>query len=114
MRPFHGSWSLRKKAEGEVMFPQNAPHAGHYSDVHIRRLRKHLGSYANTYIETIFGVGYRFQSWRTRAPEESAQTMSLPPAPEAQLKIGELIILRRNRTPGPYIYRPGGLFYIPA
>jgi len=35
-------------------------------DVHIRRLRKHLGSYANIYIETIFGVGYRFQPWHTR------------------------------------------------
>jgi DNA-binding response OmpR family regulator len=30
-------------------------------DVHIRRLRKNLGSYAAQYIETVFGVGYRFQ-----------------------------------------------------
>jgi two-component system, OmpR family, response regulator len=30
-------------------------------DVHIRRLRKKLGSYADQYIETIFGIGYRFQ-----------------------------------------------------
>jgi DNA-binding response OmpR family regulator len=30
-------------------------------DVHIRRLRKKLGSYADRYIETIFGIGYRFQ-----------------------------------------------------
>ena len=30
-------------------------------DVHVRRLRKKLGSHADTYIETIFGVGYRFQ-----------------------------------------------------
>ncbi len=30
-------------------------------DVHIRRLRKNLGSSARPYIETIFGVGYRFQ-----------------------------------------------------
>jgi DNA-binding response OmpR family regulator len=30
-------------------------------DVHVRRLRKKLGGYAETYIETIFGVGYRFQ-----------------------------------------------------
>jgi DNA-binding response OmpR family regulator len=30
-------------------------------DVHVRRLRKKLGSYADRYIETIFGVGYRFQ-----------------------------------------------------
>jgi DNA-binding response OmpR family regulator len=30
-------------------------------DVHVRRLRKKLGSYADRYIETIFGIGYRFQ-----------------------------------------------------
>jgi DNA-binding response OmpR family regulator len=30
-------------------------------DVHIRRLRKKLGGYAEQYIETIFGIGYRFQ-----------------------------------------------------
>src|SRR5262249_17962551 len=34
-------------------------------DVHIRRLRKKLGSYADQYIETIFGIGYRFQPYRT-------------------------------------------------
>ncbi len=33
-------------------------------DVHIRRLRRKLGGYEQ-YIETIFGVGYRFQPWRT-------------------------------------------------
>jgi len=33
-------------------------------DVHVRRLRKKLGSYAEQYIETIFGVGYRFQPFR--------------------------------------------------
>ena len=31
-------------------------------DVHIRRLRRNLGRYAAQYIETVFGVGYRFQS----------------------------------------------------
>jgi len=30
-------------------------------DVHVRRLRKRLGPYASLYIETIFGMGYRFQ-----------------------------------------------------
>ena len=30
-------------------------------DVHIRRLRKKLGVFAEQYIETIFGIGYRFQ-----------------------------------------------------
>ena len=53
-------------------------------DVHIRRLRKHLGSYANTYIETIFGVGYRFQPCRARASHEIAQTMPSLLAPEGQ------------------------------
>src|SRR5437667_5289681 len=33
-------------------------------DVHIRRLRKKLGRYAEQYIETIFGIGYRFQPYR--------------------------------------------------
>jgi DNA-binding response OmpR family regulator len=33
-------------------------------DVHIRRLRKKLGVYADRYIETIFGIGYRFQPYR--------------------------------------------------
>jgi len=30
-------------------------------DVHVRRLRSKLGTYADRYIETIFGIGYRFQ-----------------------------------------------------
>ena len=30
-------------------------------DVHIRRLRTKLGEYSGQYIETIFGIGYRFQ-----------------------------------------------------
>ena len=33
-------------------------------DVHIRRVRKHLGCYSERYIETIFGIGYRFQPFR--------------------------------------------------
>jgi DNA-binding response OmpR family regulator len=36
-------------------------------DVHIRRLRKSLGNYGNAYIETVFGVGYRFQPCRMHA-----------------------------------------------
>ena len=32
-------------------------------DVHVRRLRKKLGSFADQYIETIFGIGYRFQPY---------------------------------------------------
>src|ERR1035437_8487874 len=30
-------------------------------DVHVRRLRKKLGGHGGQYIETIFGIGYRFQ-----------------------------------------------------
>ena len=37
-------------------------------DVHIRRLRKKLGAYGEQYIETIFGVGYRFQPYREVRP----------------------------------------------
>jgi DNA-binding response OmpR family regulator len=33
-------------------------------DVHIRRLRKKLAAYGEQYIETIFGIGYRFQPYR--------------------------------------------------
>lgn len=33
-------------------------------DVHVRRLRRRLGSYSARYIETIFGIGYRFQPFR--------------------------------------------------
>src|SRR5262249_53680237 len=29
--------------------------------VHIRRLRKKMGSHVDRYIETVFGVGYRFR-----------------------------------------------------
>ena len=35
-------------------------------DVHVRRLRKKLGPYADQYIETIFGLGYRFQPYRAQ------------------------------------------------
>src|ERR1700732_4509170 len=35
-------------------------------DVHIRRLRKKLGLYAEPCIETIFGIGYRFQPYRAQ------------------------------------------------
>jgi len=33
-------------------------------DVHVRRLRKSLGTLGAIYIETIFGVGYRFQPYQ--------------------------------------------------
>ena len=36
-------------------------------DVHVRRLRKSLGKYGTVYIETIFGVGYRFQPFKMQA-----------------------------------------------
>ncbi len=41
-------------------------------DVHIRRLRKKLGAYGDRYIETIFGVGYRFQPFREHRPTAMA------------------------------------------
>src|SRR5580693_10529405 len=34
-------------------------------DVHIRHLRKKLGVYSSVYIETVFGVGHRFQPYDT-------------------------------------------------
>jgi two-component system phosphate regulon response regulator PhoB len=47
-------------------------------DVHIRRLRKKLGRYADQYIETIFGIGYRFQPYR--APRVFQPSMMSKPA----------------------------------
>jgi DNA-binding response OmpR family regulator len=34
-------------------------------DVHVCRLRLRLGSYSGQYLETIFGIGYRFKPIRT-------------------------------------------------
>ncbi len=44
-------------------------------DVHIRRLRKKLGGYSEQYIETIFGIGYRFQPYRQ---QRALQDFSVP------------------------------------
>jgi DNA-binding response OmpR family regulator len=46
-------------------------------DVHVRRLRKSLGRYGISYIETIFGVGYRFQPFRATARHEAAALASM-------------------------------------
>jgi len=49
-------------------------------DVHVRRLRKKLGSYADQYIETIFGIGYRFQPYQaahTFQPEFGERAMAI-------------------------------------
>jgi DNA-binding response OmpR family regulator len=45
-------------------------------DVHVRRLRKKLGNFADQYIETIFGIGYRFQPFH--APRFFERTMLNP------------------------------------
>jgi len=45
-------------------------------DVHIRHLRRKLGVYAEGYIETVFGVGHRFQ------PYGSAMRLQSPPVME--------------------------------
>ena len=45
-------------------------------DVHIRRLRQNLGRYGKLYIETIFGVGYRFQPCRAQVAIEEPDTSS--------------------------------------
>lgn len=41
-------------------------------DVHIRHLRRKLGIYANVYIETVFGVGHRFQPYDSAVRLQSA------------------------------------------
>ena len=45
-------------------------------DVQVRRLRKKLGGYADQYIETIFGIGYRFQPYH--APRFFQATVGKP------------------------------------
>ena len=45
-------------------------------DVHVRRLRKKLGVFADQYIETIFGIGYRFQPFH--APRFYEGALSKP------------------------------------
>ena len=53
-------------------------------DVHVRRLRSKLGSHADRCIETIFGIGYRFQPCSAADPvgpiqaEESPSYLALP------------------------------------
>jgi DNA-binding response OmpR family regulator len=44
-------------------------------DVHVRRLRKKLGAHADQYIETIFGIGYRFQPFRAPAYRAATSPM---------------------------------------
>ena len=47
-------------------------------DVHIRHLRKKLGVYADHYIETIFGIGHRFQPYgQYRSAQSPAGTQVL-------------------------------------
>ena len=46
-------------------------------DVHIRRLRKSFGKYGTVYIETIFGVGYRFQPCRTQVKVQASAASSV-------------------------------------
>ena len=41
-------------------------------DVHIRHLRKKLGVYAHVYIETVFGIGHRFQPYASSVRLQSA------------------------------------------
>jgi DNA-binding response OmpR family regulator len=43
-------------------------------DVHVRRVRKKLGAFADQYIETIFGIGYRFQPYRLARPYQGTMT----------------------------------------
>ena len=52
-------------------------------DVHIRRLRAKLGAYSRQYLETIFGVGYRFQPFHSDAryrPELSTASLAMSAA----------------------------------
>ena len=48
-------------------------------DVHVRRLRSKLGAHADRYIETIFGIGYRFQPCSTADSVGRLQAEGSPP-----------------------------------
>jgi len=59
-------------------------------DVHVRRLRKSLGHYGTSYIETIFGVGYRFQPYRAGAARHDSPAQpiaSLATEPKSSWKM---------------------------
>ena len=45
----------------ERVWGNSAKHRGRTLDVHIRHLRKKFGADNGGHIETIFGIGYRFQ-----------------------------------------------------
>lgn len=47
-------------------------------DVHVRRLRSKLGGHADRYIETIFGIGYRFQPYSAVDPLNPAPAEESP------------------------------------
>jgi two-component system alkaline phosphatase synthesis response regulator PhoP len=47
-------------------------------DVHIRHLRKKLGSYADVYIETVFGIGHRFQPFGSSMRLQPTASMDQP------------------------------------
>ncbi|HYM12909.1 MAG TPA: winged helix-turn-helix domain-containing protein [Bryobacterales bacterium] len=47
-------------------------------DVHIRRLRRKLAPFTEQYIETIFGVGYRFQPYRVRGSYQVQPALAMP------------------------------------
>ena len=49
-------------------------------DVHVRRLRKKLGTFADQYIETIFGIGYRFQPFHAPRFLQSPVSTAIKPA----------------------------------
>lgn len=49
----------------EKIWSYNADTRTRTLDVHIRRLRRKLGGLGSRYIETVFGVGYRFQRYTT-------------------------------------------------
>ena len=62
--------SSKNFAEPMICFPMHCYSSNQIRtrtlDVHIRRLRIKLGSYSGQYLETIFGIGYRFQPFRTK------------------------------------------------
>ncbi|HEY6308651.1 MAG TPA: helix-turn-helix domain-containing protein [Candidatus Angelobacter sp.] len=57
----------------------NASKIGRRADVHINGLRRRLGIYADQYIETIIGIGYRFRHFVNRTLEPRKESVQVDP-----------------------------------
>jgi DNA-binding response OmpR family regulator len=67
-------------------------------DVHVQRLRKRLGCYAKRYIETIFGIGYRFQRFHASRNPVNVSVFLPHESLAYSAGVGALCEVARNAT----------------